>query len=60
MAGFRRGDEVASAGEVCSFSAGHVLTYEEPSRVLELNPAAALTECMDGMQRTAGRVHGLA
>ena len=48
-------DEVASAGEVCFFPAGHVLIYEEPSRVLELNPAAALKDCMDAMGRAAER-----
>jgi hypothetical protein len=35
-------DEVAEAGEVYFFQPGHVLIYEEPSEVLELNPAAAL------------------
>ena len=31
-------DEVVSAGEVCFFPSGHVLVYEEASKVLELNP----------------------
>ena len=48
-------DEVVSAGEVCYFPAGHVLIYEEASRVLELNPAAALRDCMDAMERAAQR-----
>jgi len=46
-------DEVVSAGEVCYFPAGHILIYEEASRVLELNPAAALRDCMDAMERAA-------
>lgn len=49
-------DEVVSAGEACYFPAGHVLIYEEASRVLELNPAAALRECMDAMERAAQRM----
>ncbi len=48
-------DEVASAGEACFFRAGHVLIYEEASRVLELNPSAALKDCMDAMGRAAER-----
>ena len=46
-------DEVVSAGEVCYFPAGHVLVYEEASRVLEFNPAAALRDCMDAMERAS-------
>jgi hypothetical protein len=46
-------DEVVSAQEVCYFSAGHVLIYEQASRVLELNPAAALKDCMDAVERSA-------
>ena len=49
-------DEVVSAGEACYFPAGHVLIYEEASRVLELNPAAALKDCMGAMQRAAERL----
>ena len=46
-------DEIVSAGEVCFFPSGHVLVYGEASRVLELNPAAALRDCMDAMERAA-------
>ena len=46
-------EEVVSAGEVCFFSAGHVLIYDEASRVLELNPASALHDCMDAVERVA-------
>ena len=46
-------DEVASTGEVYFFPAGHVLIYEEPSRVLELNPAAALQTVMDHFEKMA-------
>jgi len=46
-----RPDEVVSAGEVCFFSTGHVLIYEEPCKVLEINPAAALLDCMESMER---------
>jgi hypothetical protein len=49
-------DEVVSAGEVCFFPAGHVLIYEEASRVLELNPAAALGDCMSAVERAAKAV----
>jgi hypothetical protein len=43
-------DEVALAGEVYFFRPGHVLIYEEPSEVLELNPAAALGILMDHIE----------
>jgi hypothetical protein len=46
-------DETATAGEVYFFPAGHVLFYDEPASVLELNPAFALQQCMDAMQRAA-------
>ena len=39
-------DEVASAGEIYFFPAGHVLIYEEASEVIEFNPADALTRLM--------------
>ena len=39
-------DEVASAGEIYFFPAGHVLIYEEASEVVEFNPADALTRLM--------------
>ena len=48
-------DEVIGAGEAYFIPSGHVLVYEEPSRVLELNPAAALQMCMDAMQKAAER-----
>ncbi|MEY4159584.1 MAG: hypothetical protein RLZZ136_205 [Pseudomonadota bacterium] len=44
-------DEVIEAGEAYFIPSGHVLIYEEPSKVLELNPAHALQMCMDAMQR---------
>ena len=40
-------DDVASAGDVFFFPAGHTLIYEELSEVLELNPAAALQSLMN-------------
>ena len=43
-------DEVIEAGEAYFIPSGHVLVYEEPSKVLELNPAHALQMCMDAMQ----------
>lgn len=46
-------DEVAVAGEVYFFPAGHVLIYDEPTSALELNPAFALQQCMDVMERVA-------
>lgn len=46
-------DEVAEAGMVYFFPAGHVLIYEEETRALELNPAHALVTCMDAMGRAA-------
>ena len=50
-----RTDELASAGEAYFFPAGHVLIYPEPTKALELNPAFALQQCMDAMQRAADR-----
>ena len=46
-------DEVASAGEVYFFPAGHVLSYEEETEALELNPAAALQTLMDHIESFA-------
>jgi hypothetical protein len=43
-------DEVAEAGDVYFFRAGHVLMYEEQSEVLELNPAFALQLLMDHIE----------
>jgi hypothetical protein len=40
-------DDVACEGDVFFFPAGHTLIYEEPSEVLELNPAAALQSLMN-------------
>src|ERR1700730_14594940 len=40
-------DEIAEAGDVYFFPAGHSLIYDEPSEVLELNPAAALQALMN-------------
>jgi len=44
-------DEVIEAGEAYFIPSGHVLIYEEESRILELNPAHALQMCMDAMQK---------
>lgn len=46
-------DEEAVAGEVYFFPAGHILKYSGPTRHIEFNPAFALQQCMDAMQRTA-------
>lgn len=46
-------DEVASAGEAYFFPAGHVLSYEEETEALELNPAAALQTLMDHIEALA-------
>jgi hypothetical protein len=51
-------DEVAASGDVYFFRAGHVLIYEEPSEVLELNPAAALNVLMDHIESVAARYVG--
>jgi hypothetical protein len=48
-------DELATAGEAYFFPAGHILMYDEPTSALELNPAFALGQCMDAMQRAAER-----
>jgi hypothetical protein len=37
------------------FPAGHILIYPEPTKALELNPAFALQQCMDAMQRAGER-----
>ena len=44
-------DEVIEAGEVFFVPSGHVLVYEEASKVLELNPAHALQSCMDAINK---------
>jgi hypothetical protein len=46
-------DEVASTGEAYFFPAGHVLSYEEETEALELNPAAALQTLMDHVESFA-------
>jgi hypothetical protein len=51
-------DEVAEEGDVYFFRAGHVLVYEEPSEVLELNPAYALQYMMDHIEQMAARLAG--
>jgi hypothetical protein len=43
-------DEVATGGQVYYFPAGHSLSYDEASEVLELNPAAALAALMDHVE----------
>jgi hypothetical protein len=48
-------DEVAETGDVYFFRSGHVLIYEEPSEVLELNPAAALQLLMDHVESVAAQ-----
>ncbi|WP_344831847.1 hypothetical protein [Actinocorallia longicatena] len=48
-------DDVATAGEAYFFPAGHILIYEEATQALEINPAFALQQCMDAMERTAQR-----
>jgi hypothetical protein len=40
-------DEVARAGELYYFPAGHTIAYDEPSVVIEWNPASALELLMD-------------
>jgi hypothetical protein len=47
-------DEVAETGDVYFFQPGHVLVYEEPSEVLELNPASSLALLMDHIEKLAG------
>jgi hypothetical protein len=49
-------DETATAGEAYFFPAGHILIYEEATRALEFNPAYALQQCMDRIERAAGRL----
>jgi hypothetical protein len=46
-------EEVIEAGEAYFIPSGHVLIYDEPSKVFEINPAHALQMCMDAMQRAA-------
>ncbi|WP_043806762.1 hypothetical protein [Rhodococcus triatomae] len=53
-------EEVVGEGEVYFFPAGHILEYPEPARHLEFNPAYALQQLMDAIQRVAeaGAVSG--
>ena len=46
-------DEVANAGDVYFFRAGHHLIYEEATEALELNPADALEFLMDHVEAYA-------
>ncbi|WP_245714113.1 hypothetical protein [Nocardia vaccinii] len=48
-------DETATSGEAYFFPAGHVLIYEEATEALEINPAFALGQCMDAIERAAAR-----
>lgn len=48
-------DEVAEAGDVYYWPAGHVLVYEAPTTCFELNPAAAFVDYMDYGARAAAR-----
>jgi hypothetical protein len=48
-------DDVAEAGEVYYFPAGHVLIYEEPTDAVEFNPAAALQQLMTGINNAMER-----
>jgi hypothetical protein len=49
-------DEVATTGEAYFFAAGHILIYEEATTALEINPAFALQQCMDAMERAGQRM----
>jgi hypothetical protein len=46
-------DETASAGEAYFFPAGHILIYEEATTAFEVNPAFALHQCMEAIERAA-------
>ena len=49
-------DETAVAGAAYFFPAGHVLVYEEATSALELNPAFALQQCMDTIEKAVQRM----
>ncbi len=49
-------DEVAEKGDAYFFRAGHVLIYEEPSEVVEFNPASVLQYMMDHIEKAASRL----
>jgi hypothetical protein len=51
-------DEVAETGDVYFFQAGHILIYEEPSEVLELNPASALQVLMTHIENDLQATYG--
>jgi len=51
-------DEVAIAGEAYFFPAGHVLIYDEATRALEFNPAHALQQLMEAMDRAKRKQAG--
>lgn len=51
-------DEIASTGDAYFFRSGHVLIYEEETKALELNPAAALQTLMDHIESLARRHSG--
>jgi hypothetical protein len=44
-------EEVAVGGDAYFFPAGHVLIYDEPSEVVEFNPADALARLMTHIER---------
>jgi hypothetical protein len=46
-------EEVAEAGDVYFFKPGHILIYDEPSEVLEMNPASTLQLLMDHIEGLA-------
>ncbi len=46
-------DEVAETGDAFFFPAGHLLSYDEPTECLELNPAGALQVLMDHIEAKA-------
>jgi hypothetical protein len=46
-------EEVAEAGDVYFFQPGHVLVYEQPTEVLEFNPASTLKLLMDHIEQLA-------
>jgi hypothetical protein len=48
-------DEVATAGEVYYFPAGHVLVYEEPTKAIDFSPGDAFRQVMDMAERKRRR-----
>ena len=46
-------DEVAVTGDIYFFPAGHILIYDEPSEVVEINPADALVRLMKHIEAQA-------